>query len=180
MSRHPLPQNNPTQNKPTQNKPTRRTRPRHNLVEIATRLAGQHDLWEPLVRYDPISRYYARLASEPEFEAWLLTWVPGQGTDWHDHGGSAGAFVVVRGELTERTATVSQVGPPRIVEEPRVLSDGSLRAFGTKHIHKVTNNGLGPAVSVHVYSPALVEMNSYAEDGPSLWQTGSQLIGVNW
>ena len=105
MSRHPLPQNKPTQTTPTE-QPTRKTRPRHNLVEIATRLAGQHELWEPLVRYDPISRYYARLASEPDFEAWLLTWVPGQGTDWHDHGGSAGAFVVVRGELTERTATV--------------------------------------------------------------------------
>ena len=163
MSRHPLPQT--TDPEPLPARPAK-TRPRHNLVEIATRLAEQHELWEPLVRYDPISRYYARLASEPDFEAWLLTWVPGQGTDWHDHGGSAGAFVVVRGELTERTATVSPVGPPRIVDEPRVLSDGSLRAFGTKHIHKVTNLGLEPAVSVHVYSPALVEMNSYAEDGP--------------
>ena len=75
---------------------------------------------------------------------------------------------------------MSQTGPPRIVEEPRLLSDGTLRAFGTKHIHRVTNNGWEPAVSVHVYSPALVEMNSYAEDGPRLWQTGSQLIGVNW
>jgi len=184
MSRHPLPQNKPTQNKQTQNKQTqhrsRKTRPRRNLVEIATRLAAQYELWEPLVRYDAISRYYARLASERDFEAWLLTWVPGQGTDWHDHGGSTGAFVVVRGELTERTATVNPLSPPRILEEPRVLTDGSLRAFGTKHIHKVTNNGLEPAVSVHVYSPALVEMNSYAEDGPQLWQTGSQLIGVNW
>jgi predicted metal-dependent enzyme (double-stranded beta helix superfamily) len=175
MSRHPLsPQTS------TQDRPSRKTRPRRNLVEIATRLAGQHDLWEPLVRYDPVSRYYARLASERDFEAWLLTWVPGQGTDWHDHGGSTGAFVVVRGELTERTATVNPVAPPRIVDEPRVLTESSLRAFGTKHIHKVTNNGLEPAVSVHVYSPALVEMTSYAEDGPRLWQTGSQLIGVNW
>ena len=158
----------------------RRNRPRRNLAAIATRLAGQRDLWEPLVRYDPISRYYARLAKEPEFEAWLLTWVPGQGTEWHDHGGSAGAFVVVRGELTERSAAVSQDGPPRIDGEPRALSEGALRAFGTKHLHRVTNNGLEPAVSVHVYSPALVEMTSYAEDGSRLWQTGSQLIGVNW
>jgi predicted metal-dependent enzyme (double-stranded beta helix superfamily) len=185
MSRFPLPQNTHAQNQQAQknqakNRSARKSRPRHNLVEIATRLAGQHELWEPPVRYDTISRYYARLAHETDFEAWLLTWVPGQGTDWHDHGGSAGAFAVVRGELTERTATVSQVGPPRIVEEPRQLADGSLRAFGTKHIHKVTNNGLEPAVSIHVYSPALVEMNSYAEDGPQLWQTGSQLIGVNW
>jgi hypothetical protein len=33
------------------------------------------------VAYDPVARYYVRLAREPEFEAWLLTWLPGQGTD---------------------------------------------------------------------------------------------------
>ena len=173
----------PEQADPDHVEPTRNpeTRPRHNLVEIATRLAEQHELWEPLVRYDPISRYYARLANEPDFEAWLLTWVPGQGTDWHDHGGSAGAFVVVRGDAhrAHRDGEPGRAAADR-ADEPRVLTDGSLRAFGTKHIHRVTNNGLEPAVSVHVYSPALVEMNSYAEDGPRLWQTGSQLIGVNW
>jgi predicted metal-dependent enzyme (double-stranded beta helix superfamily) len=158
----------------------RKTRPRRNLVEIATRLAEQTELWEPLVRYDPISRYYARLANEPDFEAWLLTWVPGQGTDWHDHGGSSGAFVVVRGELTERTATVNPLAPPKIDPEPRALSEGALRAFGTKHIHRVTNSRVEPAVSVHVYSPALVEMTTYAEDGPRLWEISSQLIGVDW
>jgi len=104
MSRHPLPQNKPTPTTSSRSSSTRKTRPRHNLVEIATRLAGQHEVWEPLVRYDPISRYYARLANEPDFEAWLLTWVPGQGTDWHDHGGSGGAFVVLQGALVEGTA----------------------------------------------------------------------------
>ncbi len=68
-----------------------------NLVQLATQLAAQTSLWEPLVDYDPVSRYYARLARESDFEAWLLTWVPGQGTEWHDHGGSAGAFITVRG-----------------------------------------------------------------------------------
>lgn len=158
----------------------KKTRLRRNLVEIATRLSEQTEVWEPLVAYDPISRYYARLANEPDFEAWLLTWVPGQGTEWHDHGGSAGAFAVVRGELTERTASVSPLAPPAVEPEPRLLGEGSLRAFGTKHIHRVTNNGIEPAVSVHVYSPALVEMTTYAEDGPRLWEVSSQLIGVDW
>jgi predicted metal-dependent enzyme (double-stranded beta helix superfamily) len=155
-------------------------RPSRTIVEIATRLAEQTELWEPLVQYDPISRYYARLASEPEFEAWLLTWVPGQGTDWHDHGGSSGAFVVVRGDLTERTATVNPLAPPKVEPVPRVLSEGTLRAFGTKHIHRVINSSVEPSVSVHVYSPALVEMTTYAEDGPRLWEISSQLIGVDW
>jgi hypothetical protein len=52
-----------------------------NLVKIATGLANQRALWEPLVSYDPVARYYVRLAREQEFEAWLLTWLPGQGTD---------------------------------------------------------------------------------------------------
>ena len=122
----------------------------------------------------------SRLAAEPTFEAWLLTWVPGQGTDWHDHGGSAGAFITVRGTLTEQQATVSPVGPPRIVPQPRELSAGTLRAFGTKHIHRVSNNALEPAASLHVYSPALIEMNQYEADGLFLHLIHSQLVGVNW
>ncbi len=159
---------------------SRRTRPRRNLVEIATRLANQADLWEQLVDYDPISRYYARLANEPDFEAWLLTWLPGQGTDWHDHGGSAGAFTVVRGQLTEQHASVDQDAAPRVEPEPRLLVEGSLRAFGTRHIHRVTNTQLEPAVSIHVYSPALVEMTTYVEEGHLLRQISSQQAGVNW
>lgn len=155
-------------------------RPRTNLAEIASRLAGQRSLWEPLVRFDPVFRYYARLAAEPAFEAWLLTWVPGQGTDWHDHGGSAGAFVTVRGALTEEHATVSPDDAPRIVPGSRELVCGTLRAFGTKHIHRVSNNGLEPAVSLHVYSPALVEMNAYVADGRKLRLARSQLVGLDW
>ncbi|HEY5821521.1 MAG TPA: cysteine dioxygenase family protein [Propionibacteriaceae bacterium] len=159
---------------------TKKIRPRLNLAQTAARLADQTLLWEPLVEYDPISRYYARLASETDFEAWLLTWVPGQGTDWHDHGGSAGAFITLRGTLTEEHATVSPVSSPVIVPGPRDLTAGTLRAFGTKHIHRVTNNTLEPAVSLHVYSPALVEMNQYAEEGRLLRLISSQLVGVNW
>lgn len=151
-----------------------------NLSALATRLADQPELWSPLIKFDPLSRYYARLAAEPTFEAWLLTWVPGQGTDWHDHGGSAGAFVVVSGTLTEEHASVAESAPPRVVPAARELTTGTLRSFGRKHIHKVTNNALEPAVSLHVYSPALVEMNSYDREGDRLWLADSSLIGVNW
>ena len=44
-----------------------------HLVEILTRLAEQRVLWQPLIKFDPISRHYARLASDRGFEAWLLT-----------------------------------------------------------------------------------------------------------
>jgi predicted metal-dependent enzyme (double-stranded beta helix superfamily) len=150
-----------------------------NLVKIATNLARQRLFWEPLVSYDPLDRYYVRLAHEQQFEAWLLTWLPGQGTDWHDHGGSAGTFVTLRGVLTERHAEVGY-GPPRIMSGARELVAGTLRSFGSRHVHQVTNQGVEPAVSLHVYAPALVEMHQYEAHGNALHVTNSQLVGVNW
>jgi len=62
----------------------------------------------------------------------------------------------------------------------RQLTAGTLRPFGTKHVHKVTNNDVEPAVSLHVYAPALVEMNQYAVRGDVLDLVTSQFVGVNW
>jgi predicted metal-dependent enzyme (double-stranded beta helix superfamily) len=159
---------------------SKKQRARINLAQLAARLADQPGVWRPLIKYDPVSRYYARLASEPDFEAWLLTWVPGQGTEWHDHGGSAGAFIVLQGTLTELHARVAPHQQPTIDPVPRHLSPGTLRPFGTKHVHKVTNNDIEPAVSLHVYSPALVEMNQYEAHGSVLELVSSQLVGLNW
>lgn len=156
--------------------------PQRHLVDLAataTRLADSTGLWEALVDYDPVSRYYARLALTREHEAWLLTWVPGQGTDWHDHGGSAGAFTVVRGALTEEHA-VLQSDQSAVVASTRELGTGSIRPFGTRHVHKVTNTGLEPAVSIHVYAPALTQMNGYVREGDRLHLVESRLAGVAW
>jgi len=106
--------------------------------------------------------------------------VPGQGTAWYDHGGSAGAFVTLRGTLTEVHATTSAFADLAIVPEPRELTAGTGQASRTKHIHRVTNLALEPAVSLHVYAPALVEMNQYEKHGQSLRLTRSELVGVNW
>ena len=156
--------------------------PQRHLVDLAataTRLADNTRLWESLVGYDPVSRYYARLALTREHEVWLLTWVPGQGTDWHDHGGSAGAFTVVRGALTEEHA-VLQTDESAVVASTRELVTGSIRPFGTRHIHRVTNASLEPAVSIHVYAPALTRMNGYVREGDRLRLVESRLAGVAW
>jgi predicted metal-dependent enzyme (double-stranded beta helix superfamily) len=145
-----------------------------------TQLAEQRRLWEPLITFDPWSRHYVRLAAGSGVEAWLLTWLPGQGTEWHDHGGSAGAFLTVRGALTERQAMTHRDGPPRIRPEVRTVTNGMLRPFGTKHVHRVTNEGVEPAVSLHAYAPALVEMNEYAVDGDRLRLVAAQRAGQSW
>jgi hypothetical protein len=47
-------------------------------------------------------------------------------------------------------------------------------------VHEVTNRGVEPAVSLHVYSPALVEMHQYEVSGDLLHVANSQMVGVNW
>jgi predicted metal-dependent enzyme (double-stranded beta helix superfamily) len=157
----------------------KKDRSRINIVKIATDLAKQRALWEPLVSNDSAARYYVRLARDLEFEAWLLTWLPGQGTDWHDHGGSAGAFVTLQGVLTEQQTEVGY-GAPRIIPESRELVADTLRRFGSRHVHQVSNRGVEPAVSLHVYAPSLVEMHQYEARGGLLHVVSSQLVGVSW
>ncbi len=118
-------------------------------------------------RLRPSSRYYARLAADHDHEAWLLTWLPGQGTPWHDHGGSAGSFVILQGVLTEEVAgyrSARDLDDSRRATGPAVtLAAGDQRTFGQRHLHRVTNVGPDPAVSLHVYAPKLTVMNNYRE-----------------
>jgi predicted metal-dependent enzyme (double-stranded beta helix superfamily) len=122
---------------------------------------------------------------------WLLTWLPGQGTDLHDHGGSAGAFHVLTGSLTEDTVipgTPSRSiadgpaggpgSPARITA--RELGEGAGRRFGTRHIHRITNRSTRPAISIHVYGPALTTMTRYRIGADSLDVVTVEKAGVQW
>ena len=60
------------------------------------------------------------------------------------------------------------------------LTPGRVRHFGPHYVHQVRNIGVEPAVSVHVYTPGLSWMNTYAIDGGSLRRTGTERAGVDW
>ena len=62
----------------------------------------------------------------------------------------------------------------------REFDAGTLRAFGRRHVHRVANDGVIPAISLHVCAPALVEMTRYEQVGGLLELADSQLVGVNW
>jgi Cysteine dioxygenase type I. len=74
------------------------------LRQIVQGVAASEHEWLSLVRYDLGRRWYHRLTSDDDHEVWLLSWLPGQRTGFHDHGESSGAFTVARGTLRERTA----------------------------------------------------------------------------
>jgi len=112
---------------------------------VAHRFAADRERWARLLRYDPDERYTALVHRTAEQEVWLMSWLPGQDTDLHDHGAASGAFTIVSGELTEHVAhrdTTLRVGV------------GQTRVFGPGYVHVVRNEGPDPAVSLHVYRAA--------------------------
>lgn len=108
-----------------------------------------------LLRFDPDHRWWARLALTDGVELWLLSWLPGQRTRPHDHGGASGSFAVFRGELAERYRYPG--GPVR----DRRHSTGSVLGFGAGRAHQVGAAADSAAASVHAYSPPLVPTRTY-------------------
>ena len=135
-------------------------------------LAASPQRWLHLVQYDQGQRWYQRLLREEDREVWLLSWLPGQRTGFHDHGRSAGAFTVVQGCLRERTAPGGRPGPAGAT-----LLAGSVRSFGPRYIHDVTNESAAPAVSVHAYSPPLTTMDRFAVSGGRLVRAAAEMAG---
>jgi mannose-6-phosphate isomerase-like protein (cupin superfamily) len=150
----------------------------NGLAAIARRYADDPSSWPLAPRFSTTSRWYARVGSGPDHEAWLLTWLPGQATDLHDHGGSAGAFVVVAGELTEQF--VPNARPGRVDPREITLAAGAARSFGARHVHRVVNGGTVPAVSLHVYAPVLREMTRYRIEDGKLSVAVVEKAGVDW
>ncbi|HEV7647857.1 MAG TPA: cysteine dioxygenase family protein [Actinophytocola sp.] len=127
------------------------------LRELVTRVAGTHSgTLLNLVRFASPQRWWARLALTEEVEVWLLSWLPGQHTEPHDHGGASGAFAVALGELSETYRY------PRGPVGHRRHATGAAIGFGAGRAHQVWNTGLAKAATVHAYSPPLVPTREYA------------------
>lgn len=127
------------------------------LAAEVRRLTARPAEWVARVRLDPEGRWYERIHTADGLEVWLISWLPGHSTGFHDHGGSAGAFGVVWGTLDE------YVAPGRgAALRATPVTAGSVHAFGPRYVHDVRNNSEGSvAVSVHAYSPPLSTMTRY-------------------
>ncbi|HEV2782100.1 MAG TPA: cysteine dioxygenase family protein [Actinophytocola sp.] len=126
------------------------------LRDLTSTVAAE--LYEPLLaelRFRSPDRWWTRLRLTDEVELWLLSWLPGQGTVPHDHGGAAGAFTVMLGNLAETYRYPS--GPIN----NQLRGTGSSIGFDPWRAHIVQNLGPDRAASVHAYSPPLVPMREY-------------------
>ncbi|GAB7190005.1 cysteine dioxygenase family protein [Kineococcus sp. NUM-3379] len=129
------------------------------LAALVRGIAARPALWRPAVRFDTHERYWTRLDAPAGIDVWLLTWTRTQGTDLHDHGGSAAAFTVVEGTLTE---VRPDTGGALTSTALRAVPGGALRTVEPDVVHDVRNDHDEPAVSIHAYAPRLERMSFYA------------------
>jgi predicted metal-dependent enzyme (double-stranded beta helix superfamily) len=151
------------------------------LAALVQAAAARHD-WAGQVRYNQDERWYQRLEQGDNHEVWLLSWLPGQRTGFHDHCGSAGAFAVVQGELREYTSASGRGAGGRGTGMPTGsdFAAGRVRSFGPAHVHEVVNRSAGPAVSIHAYSPPLAGMRRYELTSSGLVLAAVETAGERW
>ena len=145
------------------------------LAEIVRETAAAERSWRPILQFTDGPRWFRRLALATNYEIWLLSWLPGQHTGFHDHGEARGAFAVAQGELRESRAAAG-----RTDVRHRTAAAGSVTSFGGRHLHDVSNVAAEPAVSVHAYSPPLAAMHRYLMTASGLALVGTERAEVNW
>ncbi len=145
------------------------------LGRLVRATAGACATWVPIVRFTPDRRWFRRLALTADYEIWLLSWLPGQHTGFHDHGDASGAFAVAQGQLRE---TLAAAGSRRV--RHRTAAAGSVTSFGARHLHDVGNIGAYPSVSVHAYSPPLSVMRRYEMSSSGLSLLRTERAELDW
>ena len=88
----------------------------------------------------------------PTYQAWIIAWPAGAGLGLHDHDGSGAAIHVVAGQLRERYLTADGL-------VARWLGPGVTERLPHDHTHEVVNVGTIEAISVHAYSPPLLDLS---------------------
>lgn len=127
-----------------------------SLRRLVSRIAADPDAWRPLVNLDAEHRHFAQLWRDDHLDVWVISWMNGHDTGFHDHDLSNGAVAIVEGELVEERLAIG--GPPR----RRRYGAGSSFDFDASHVHRMRQAGSGPAISIHAYSPPLWRMGAYA------------------
>ena len=125
-------------------------------------LSGRCDHLLPEDGLPTTQRWFTRIQGDDEIDIWLISWVPGQPTELHDHGGSLGALTVLSGTLREFRWDTHQW-------QSRRLNAGDQAGFPLGWVHDVvwaptlgeSARAATSTLSVHAYSPPLTVMSYY-------------------
>jgi hypothetical protein len=129
---------------------------RQELNQLVRAIASDPALWKPLVQFRTDERHYEQLWRDDHVDIWVISWVNGNDTGFHDHDTSSGAVAVTVGEVVEEQFMLS-VAPRRIRH-----CAGTAFDFSSHHVHRMCQDSPGPAVTIHAYSPPLIRLGAYA------------------
>jgi quercetin dioxygenase-like cupin family protein len=133
-----------------------------SLEELVGRLAAEPGTWRELVRHTASERHFALLSRDEDVEVWVVCWMDGHDTGFHDHDDSAAAIVVLEGEVEDQRLALG--GPPRATRHRA----GETFTVPPAAIHRVLHAGARPAVTLHAYSPPLSRVGAYEVDEDGL------------
>jgi hypothetical protein len=128
------------------------------LEALALGIAERPALWEPLTVVDPHRRRYRLLYEDDRIDVWVLSWMGGQGTGFHDHDLSGVGLACAQGEVVERQMLL----PTGATNVHMRAGDGRQGPPG--YIHSVAHVEGHPAVTIHAYSPPLERVGQYRVD----------------
>jgi predicted metal-dependent enzyme (double-stranded beta helix superfamily) len=131
------------------------------LRRFAAELVDDRDRWAHLVRHSGDARVYEQIWDDDQVNAWVICWSEDQDTGFHDHDVSEAVISVIDGQVKEERL---RLGP---TPEVRVAGPGETLLVPATAIHRVLHAGLGPAITIHVYSPPLRATGAYrvSDDG---------------
>jgi predicted metal-dependent enzyme (double-stranded beta helix superfamily) len=135
---------------------------RPTLARLAADVRAEEALWRDHVRISSDERHYVQLYRDPNVDIWLICWIDGQDTGYHDHDRSQGAVIVCEGAVFEDYFHRDEDGWIR--EQTNRHETGGAFDFDASYIHGVRFAAGAPAVSIHCYSPALWRMGHYEPD----------------
>ncbi|SES21504.1 Cysteine dioxygenase type I [Lentzea xinjiangensis] len=129
------------------------------LAVIAKAVADRPALWEDGLAQTTEDRTYTEVFTNDHLGVWAISWMADDhDTGFHDHDRSCGAVHVVRGCIRHEHL--------RLGERPAgaAVGDGGSFCFDNTFIHRMRHEpGAGPTVTIHAYSPPLVQTGQYGE-----------------
>ena len=128
---------------------------RTELRALVAEIAADPAQWRALVRHTSAERTFEQLWRDEHVDVWVISWMRGHDTGFHDHDVSCGAVAVVVGEIVEERLALG--GAPREL----LHRAGDVFDFDASHVHRMRQVLDAPAVSIHAYSPPLWRMGTY-------------------
>jgi DMSO/TMAO reductase YedYZ molybdopterin-dependent catalytic subunit len=117
----------------------------------------------PTLKFSDSGYQRVLLRESPLYHVWLMCWKNGQRSPIHDHAASCCALRVLRGTATATQFEFAPHGHVKAVGS-KDLAAGSICAAQNSDLHQISNlqEGAADLVTLHVYSPPLLRMNTYS------------------